>query len=158
MKLKFLNPNNWGITKIYRDFDNYRDWIKTIKKEEKDPNSKYNQFKLSRNYFYNVYLTVSLDDVDLQTSEIVQRLKIVEMLNPLHRYLDDELGFAECLTPEFNQFVDDKGNKTLTYLVMYRFSFNKFSLNWLFKWIVIIGILWFVIAKYSLFAKLWSLI
>ena len=53
----FLNPNNWGIVKIYRDFDNYRDWIRTIKREEKDPKSKYNQFKFSKNYFYNIYLT-----------------------------------------------------------------------------------------------------
>ena len=158
MKLKFLNPNNWGITKIYRDFDNYRDWIKIIKREEKDPNSKFNKFKLSRNYFYNVYCTVSLDDVDLQTTETVQRLKIIEMLNPVHRYLDDELGFAECLTPEFNQFVDDHQQPTLTYLVMYRFSFNKFSIKWLLKWIIIIGAIWFFIHKYDLFVKIWSLI
>ena len=159
MKLfKFLKPSNWGIVKIYRDFDNYRDWIKTIKREQKDPKSKFNQFKLSRNYFYNVYLTVSLDDVDMQTTEIVQRMKIIEMLNPVHRYLDDELGFAECLTPEFNQFVDDQKNPTLTYLVMYRFSFNKFSLNWLIRWLFIISALWFTIAKFDLITKLWSLI
>jgi len=158
MKLKFLNPVNWGIVKIYRDFDNYIDWIKTIKREEKNPNSKFNQFKLSRNYFYNVYLTVSLDDVDLQTTEMVQRLKIIEMLNPVHRYLDDDLGFAECVVPEFNQFVDDKGTKTLTFLVLYRFSFNYFSLNWLLRWVTIIGLLWFFIARYDLFAKIWSLI
>lgn len=145
----FLNPNNWGLVKVYRDFDNYRDWIKTIKREEKDPNSKYNKFKFNRNYFYNVYLTVSLDEVDLQTTEIVQRLKIVEMLNPVHRYLDDELGFAECLTPEFNQFVDDKGNKTLTYLIMYRFAFNKFSLSWLFRWIIFVSILVYLFTKFK---------
>ena len=79
------------------------------------------------------------------------------MLNPVHRYLDEELNFSECLTPEFNQFMDDKGNKTLTYLILYRFSFNKFSLNWLIRWIVIIGVLCFVIAKYDLFTKLFTL-
>jgi hypothetical protein len=146
----FLNPNNWGLVQVYRDFDNYRDWIKTIKREEKNPNSLYNQFKFNKNYFYNIYLMVSLDEVDLQTTEMVQRLKIIEMLNPVHRYLDEELGFAECITPEFNQFVDDKGNKTLTYLVMYRFSFNKFSLNWLIRWSVILGISWFLAAKFLL--------
>lgn len=144
----FLNPNNWGLVKVYRDFDNYRDWIRTIKREEKEPKSKYHQFGFKRNYFYNIYLTVSLDEVDLQTTEIVQRLKIVELLNPVHRYLDDELGFAECITPEFNQFMDDKGNKTLTYLIMYRFSFNKFSLNWVIRWIVILGIAAFLAAKF----------
>jgi len=158
MKLKFLHPSNWGIVKVYRDIDNYRDWIRTIKKEKKDPNSKFNTWKLDKNYFYNVYTTVSLEDEDLQTPETVQRLKVIEMLAPLHRYLDEELGFAECLTPEFNQFVDDKGNKTLTYLVMYRFSFNKLSVNWILRWLVIIGAIWIAIAKYDLISKLWSLI
>lgn len=154
MNLKFLYPRNWGIVKVYRDFENYADWIKTIKREQKNPNSKFNQWKLNRNYFYNVYTTVSLDDVDMQTTEIVQRLKIIEMLNPVHRYLDEELGFAECLTPEFNQFIDDKGNKTLTYLVVYRFSFNKFSINWLLRWMFIIGALWFVVARFDLLSKI----
>ena len=36
----FLNPNNWGIVKVYRDFENYADWIRTIKREEKRSHEK----------------------------------------------------------------------------------------------------------------------
>lgn len=154
MTLKFLKPKNWGLIKVLRDIENYHDWIRTIKREERNPKSKYNQWNFRRNYFYNIYLTVSLSDEDLQTTEMVQRLKIMEMLSPIHRYLDEELGFAECLVPEFNQFMDEKGNKTLTYLVVYRFSFNKFSWNWLFRWIFIIGAIWFALAKFDLLSKL----
>jgi hypothetical protein len=56
-------------------------------------------------------LTAILGDNPLP--ENVKRVKVLESLNPLNRYLDEDLGFAECLTCEFNQFEDDKGNLTL---------------------------------------------
>ena len=76
------------------------------------------------------------------------RLRLVESLGNLHRYLDEELGFAECLTPEFNQFIDDEGNPTLTYLISYRFSFNKLSLGWVLKWIFLISLGTFLIVRF----------
>lgn len=158
MNLKFLHPRNWGLIKVIRDLENYRDWIKTIKREQANPKSNFHKFKLNRNYFYNVYLTISLTDADDQLTDNIKRLKIIDSLGDVHRYLDEELGFAECLVPEFNQYIDDRGNPTLTYVVMYRFAFNKFSIKWLFKWIFIIGLIWYFVAKNDLITKLWNLI
>jgi len=146
----WLKPRNWGIVKVYRDFENFADWRRIVRREEADPKSKYNQWKLSRTKLYDIYTIVSLDEVDLQLPEAVQRTKVVESLNPLHRYLDDDLGFAECLNCEFNQFEDDKGLPTLSYLMVYRFRFEKFSLKWIIKSLIILGILAYVVLHFHL--------
>jgi len=147
---KWLNPKNWGIFKVYRDIENFLDWRKTIKKEETNPRSKYNLFKLQRTKLYDIYIIVSLEDEDAFLSENVKRVKVLESLNPVHRYLDEELGFAGNLQCEFNQFVDDKGVPTLSYLIVYRFIFEKFSILWLLKFIIINGILIYIILKYNI--------
>ena len=148
--MKFLLPKNWGIAKVYRDFKNFRDWIRIIKQEERDVNSKFNKWKLSRTKLYDVYVIVSLEEQDSELPDMIKRTKVMELLNPLNRYLDEELGFAECLTIEFNQFEDDDKNLTLTYLVVYRFKFEKFSLKWLLKFLVITGGLIFAIVYFDL--------
>ena len=155
MKLKDrLKLRNWGIVKVYRDFENYVDWIHTIKREKANPKSKFNLWKLEHTKLYDIYVIVSLEEVDLQLPEVVQRTKILEQLNPLHRYLDDELKFAECLNCEFNQYEDNKGHPTLTYLIVYRFRFEKFSLLWLLKFIIVTGILGIIIIKFNVISHL----
>lgn len=146
----WIKPRNWGIVKVYRDFENFADWRRTIKKEESNPKSNFNRWKLERTRLFDVYTVVSLDEADAQLPETIKRTKVLESLNPLHRYLDEDLGFAECLNAEFNQFEDDKGNPTLSYLIVYRFNFNKFSLKWLVKFLVITGGLIFAIVYFDL--------
>jgi hypothetical protein len=149
---KFLNwfkPRNWGWIKVYRDFENFADWRKTIKREESDLKSKYNLWKLERTRLYDIYTIISLEDADANLTEAVKRTKVIETLNPLHRYLDDDLGFAECLNVEFNQFEDDEGKPTLSYLIVYRFNFKKFSLKWIAKFIIINAALIFVILHFN---------
>lgn len=146
----WFKPRNWGIVKVYRDFENYSDWVRTIKKEEANPNSLYNQWKLKHTKLYDVYTIFSLDEVDLQLPELVQKTKVMEYLNPLNRYFDEELSFAECLTIEFNRFQDEKGNLTLTHLIVYSFAWNKFSLKWLLKFLVINSILITAIIKFNI--------
>jgi len=153
---EWLKPQNWGIIKVYRDFQNFSDWKKTVRKEENNPNSKFNKWKLKRTKLYDVYITVSLDESDDSLPENVKRVKVLESLNPLNRYLDEELGFAECLSCEFNQFEDSEGKLTLTYLIVYRFIFNKFSLKWLLKFIVKLSVLIFFIVRYDLIISLFK--
>jgi len=133
--LNFLKPRNWGIVKVYRDFENYMDWRRVIRKEEANPKSKYRKWKLQRTKLFDVYVITSLDETDAGLPETIQRVKLMEILNPLHKYFDEELGFAECLNCEFNQFEDDDHNLALSFLNVYRFRFNKFSIKWLVKFI-----------------------
>ena len=148
--LNWFKPRNWGWVKVIRDLQNFADWKRIIKREEFNPKSNYNKWKLQHTKLYDVYIIVTLDESDLPLPEIVKRTKVLETLNPLNRYLDEELGFAEYLNCEFNQFEDDKGNPTLSYLIVYRFIFNKLSIKWILKFLIIIGILMFIIIKFKL--------
>ena len=61
---QYFRPRNWGIIKVYRDFENYSDWIKTIKREEDNPKSNFNRWKLQHTKLYYIYVIVSLDEPD----------------------------------------------------------------------------------------------
>lgn len=141
--MNLFRPSKWGIFKIWNDIENYRDFINVMKRERDDPNSKFNEWKINTNVFGSLYFTMDIKEEEASLPVNIQRLRLIESLSNLHRYLDEELGFAECLTPEFNQFYDDEGKPTLTYLIAYRFSFNKLSLFWVLKWSCIIGLLIF---------------
>jgi len=136
--MSLFKPSTWGISKVLDDIENYRSFIHAIKQESKNPKSKFNQWKLNKNYFYTIYFIMDLDETEHQLPENIKRLRMIESLAPLHRYLDEELGFAGSLSPEFNQFEDDKGQPTYSYLIAYRFVFEKLSLGWFLKWAVII--------------------
>lgn len=153
---QWIKPRNWGIVKVYRDLENFADWRKTIKKEEDNPKSNYNIWKLKRTKLYDIYTVVSLDEADDNLPETVKRTKVIESLNPLHRYLDDDLHFAECLNAEFNQFEDEDGKPTLSYLIVYRFNFEKLSVKWIVKSLVITGVLTYLILQFNLVSILFS--
>ena len=152
--MSLFKLRTWGLVKVIRDFENYRDWKHTIQKEEQNPKSKYNTWKLNRNFFYTVYVIESLDETSDHLPENIRRLRLIEKLAPLHIYLDEELGFAGSLIPEFNQFYDDEDKPTLSYLISYRFAFNKFSIKWLVKWVLILGISCFIVFRFDLIPML----
>ena len=128
MKFKNLKP---GFKAVYIDFRDYFDWINTIKHEKANPKSLWKKFGLDHNIFYTIYLVVTLPDQDAPLTDYIKRLRVIEILSPINRYLDD-LGFAEYLVPEFNQIVDTKTDQlTLSYGIVYRFAFNRFNLGWL---------------------------
>jgi hypothetical protein len=154
--LNKLKPSNWGLIKVIRDLNNYSDWIKTVKKEAANKNSKYNKWSLQHNSFYTLYAIMSLDEADYALPENIKRLRVLEMTTNLNKYLDEDLGFAECLTPEFLNFHDENNKPTLSYIVAYRFSFNKLSLWWLIKWSVLISVLIYCLIKYDLISKLYG--
>jgi hypothetical protein len=82
---------------------------------------------------------MDIEESESQLPNKIMQLRLFETLAPLHRYLDEELGFAECITPEINRYYDDEDNPTLTFLISYRFNFDKFGLKWLLKWGVILA-------------------
>jgi len=131
----------------WKDIINYRDWINTIKGEKNNPNSIFNKYDMRSNFFYNVYLGVTLPQEDNVLPDNIKRLRVVEALAPVHRYLDDQLGFAEYIVPEFNQVYDDENKPTLTYVIVYRFQFKKINLRFIIKNIIYLIILYFIITK-----------
>ena len=99
--MALFKPSTWGLIKVIRDLDNYRDFIGVIKDEVKNPKSKFNHWKLKHNYFYTIYFTMDIEEEEAQLPEQIKRLRMMESLAPLHRYLDEELGFAGYLIPEW---------------------------------------------------------
>lgn len=115
---------------VIRDIKNYRNWIKIIRDEASNPQSKFNRYNLDFNPFYVLYVPITLPQEDAALPENIKRLRLMEVLAPIHQYLDLDLGFAGNIVPEFNQFYDDEDNPTLTYGIVYRFAFDTLSLRW----------------------------
>jgi len=156
--MALFKPKTWGLFRVIRDLRNYFDFIRTIKKEKYNSKSKYNKWKLNHNAFYTIFFTIDIEESEKALPEQVMKLRMIESLAPLHRYLDEELGFAECLTPEFNQFYDEEGNPTLTYLITYRFSFNKLSFWWVVRWALIIPTIIILFTKLNIIQWIMHLI
>ena len=66
---RLFKPHTWGIIKVYRDFENYNDWKRTIKAEKADPKSKYNKWRINHNPFYNIYFTMDIEETEEQLPE-----------------------------------------------------------------------------------------
>lgn len=132
-----FRPGKWAIWMVIRDIVNYFDWIKTIKKEKANPKSLWHKFGMNHNYFYTVYFPVTLPEEDKNLPEHLKRVRVVESTAPAHRYIDEDLKFAEYIVPEFNQFYDDNNMPTLTYGIVYRFAFKRLSLLWVISRILI---------------------
>lgn len=123
--MKFLGYN------IYKDIYNYISWIRTIKREKKNPKSKYNKYGLNHNAFYNLYIVVNLENEETQLDAHNKRLRVIEKMAPINRYLDDDLKFAGNLVPEFNQVYEKDTNSPIeTYVLLYRYAFDVLSPKW----------------------------
>lgn len=145
MKLKTKKTRwTWGLITVIKDILGYIKFIKVIKSERQNPSSKFNKYNMKHNMFYVIYTMRSLDESDAVLDERMKRVRLLDTLRPVHTYLDDELGFAGNLTPEFSQFFNNENKPTLTYAAIYRYVFNKLSLFWIVKWSIIIGLILFL--------------
>ncbi len=146
------------VVQVIKDLKVYNLWIQAIKEQRDNPNSKYHQFGLNHNYFYVLYLPMTLPSEDAALPDKIKRMRLLESLNPVHQYLDFELGFSDYIVPEFNQFFDEDGEPTLTYGIVYRFAFKKLSLRWVLSRVLFIGALTWALVKWPILSSLWNLI
>ena len=144
--------------RVWRDIENYRSWIQTIKKERENPRSKFNTYGLDHNYFYVLYVPVSLPESDYNLPENIKRLRLMEMLAPVHQYLDEELGFAGSIVPEFNQFFDEDDNPTLTYGAIYHFAFDRLNISYVITRLLSLSIITWALIKYPIISSVIELL
>ena len=158
MKKKIRTRERKGlpVVRVIKDFIAYRKWIQTIREERNNPNSQFNKYNLSHNYFYVLYVTVTLPQEDVALPDNIKRLRLVETLTPVHQYLDSDLGFADYIVPEFNQFYDEDNEPTLSYGIVYRFAFKKFSLKWVVTRTLFMGTLLLVLTKWPILSTIWG--
>ena len=158
MKKKRIKKRRRGLPLIgvIRDFISYGRWIRIIREERDRTNSKFNQYNLSHNYFYILYVTVTLPQEDAALPDDIKRLRLIESLTPVHQYLDNDLGFADYIVPGFGQFYDEDGEPTLSYGITYRFAFKRFSLKWVVTRTLFTGALIFVLTKWPILSTVWG--
>jgi hypothetical protein len=150
MKIYPFRPKKWALFKVIQDIINYRNWIKTCIQERDNPKSLWNKFGMKHNLFYIIYMHINLANEYKMLPDNIKRLKVVETLAPVHRYLDEDLGFAGYIVPEFNQFVDEDNEPTLAYGIIYRFAFKRLSLKWIINRSIILGLLIWGFSKYEI--------
>lgn len=140
--MKIFKYKTWPIYVAYKDIINFIIFKKSINNEIKNPNSKFNKLKLKRNWLGNVlYVQTSLEDNFELMPEADKNIVLMNKLKPIHEYFSKDLGVSEYITPQFNNFLDEEGNSTLSYGILYIFNPYKFSFTWLIKWIIILGAL-----------------
>ncbi len=145
-----FRPKRWAIYMVIKDIVNYKAWRKTIKRENDNPKSLWHRFGMKHNYFYTVYFPLTLPEEDRALPDNIKRMRVVESLAPVHRYIDEDLEFAEYIVPEFNQFYDEENQPTLTYGIVYRFAFKRLSLAWAISRTLITGGLLFAFIKWPI--------
>ena len=158
MRKKTVNYFKLPIFEVIKDVRNYINWINIISRERDNKKSNFNKFELDHNYFYVIYLTIVLPQEDAVLPDPIKRMRVVEILKPIHQYLDEDLGFADYIIPEFNQFYDEEDQPTLTYGIIYRFAFKALSLKWLLTRSLFLGLGIYAFFKFDIYNHLISLL
>jgi len=147
MKLKNKRWDFLGLRAAWNDLVQYREWIKIIGKEEKNPKSIYNKYNMGRNSFYNIFVIITLPQEDSVLPFEIQKIRAIESSAPINRYLDETLQFGEYLVPEFNHVYTEEGEPTSSFLFMYSFQFTTISFIWILKRLLGLFIISYVVTK-----------
>lgn len=112
--------------------------IKTAKKTEQ-----WKEFDLRAGYVGQVYTVVSLKKEDMGEEEMVQRMRVVEKMEPVGKYLDS-LGLSEIIYPEIVFIPNSR-----SWLIIFWPLLNYFSIWKLVAWISLISISAYIISRFQ---------
>ncbi|MBS7363238.1 MAG: hypothetical protein KIH03_05455 [Paludibacteraceae bacterium] len=117
-----------GLIQNIRDFKNFLQFNKDVNSEMKRANSKMTRFNIKKNWLGNIlYVQINCTDADLMNNDYDYDRMLLMRMKPIVDYLSQELGWGEYLVPQINNFVDDEGNPSLSYGVL--FIFTGYSLT-----------------------------
>ena len=117
-----------GFIQNIRDFRNFLQFKKDVKSEMKRAKSKMTIYNIKRNWLGNIlYVQINCTDADLMNNDYDHDRMLLMRMKPIVDYLSGELGWGEYLVPQINNFVDDEGNSSLSYGVL--FIFTGYSLT-----------------------------
>ena len=83
MKKKIRKKRGFGLLEVIKDLRNYSKWASVIKAEAQNPNSKFNTYGLNHNYFYVLYIPVTLPQEDLALPDNIKRFRNVNSHSPV---------------------------------------------------------------------------
>lgn len=132
-----------GIVQWFKDLSNFFKFKKQIKREFKRRDSKFNKFKLKRNWLGNiVYVQIDCTDEDLMNANYDTETMLGLKLRPIVSYLSEELGWGDYLVPQVSNFVDEDENLSLSYGVLFIFTGYKLTFaNFIIYTLLFCGIL-----------------
>lgn len=146
MKMSFIYE--FKFIQAILDFFNFLKFRKQISKEKNNLNSLFNKYEIQRNWLGNIlYTQLNFEESDLMNYDYDYDRLIKSKLSNIVTYLSSTLGWGDYLTPQISNFVDEEGNPTLSYGVLFVFTgytltLGKF-LKFLILFIIIISCLWY---------------
>jgi len=135
-----------GFIQCMKDFSNFFKFKKMMKKESLNKDSKFNKYKLHNNWLGNiVYVQIDCTDEDLMNANYDADYMLKLKLKPIIEYLSTELDWGDYLNLQVSNFVDEDGNSSLSYAVLflfngYRLTFSKFLMNCIVSIVLLGGI------------------
>lgn len=126
------------------NFFKFRNQMRKLKKSD----NMFNDLKLNHNWLGNiVYTQLNCTDDDIAKYNYSPIDAVMNAIKPHIDYLT-ELGWGEYLIPEITNFIDEDGNNTLSYLVLFVYAPIKFSLlKFVYKLIalLVLGIIGYIL-------------
>jgi hypothetical protein len=118
---------------IFREIKNYFYLRKVIRKEAKDPESRWQTYRLRKNWFGRIYTVISLREEEDGEEEMVKNWFAMERMKPINDYLT-EIGLQEVIFPSIEKIPDSR-----SYLIVYSPLFQETTFKWFFWRIFIIS-------------------
>lgn len=105
----------------------------------KRANSGMTRLNINKNWLGNIlYTQINCTDTDLMNVDYDYSRMLDIKLKPIVDYLSSELGWGEYLVPQVSHFVDDNGNPTLSYGILFVFTGYSLSLTKIVIWSLIL--------------------
>ena len=137
-----------GWVQCFMDIKNFFKFKKEVKREFYTRDSKFNKFKLKRNWLGNIiYVQLDFSDEDLMNANYDSETMVMRRLQPIIEYLSRELDWGDYLTPQISNFIDEDENPSLSYGVLFiftpvRLTIPKFIMNLLVSGGLLGGVIW----------------
>jgi hypothetical protein len=137
-----------GWVQCFMDIINFFRFKKDVKHEFYQRDSKFNKFKLKRNWLGNIiYVQLDFSDEDLMNANYDSETMVMRRLQPIIEYLSRELDWGDYLTPQISNFIDEDENPSLSYGVLFiftpiRLTLSKFIMNLFVTGGLLGGIVW----------------
>lgn len=142
-----MDINDVGFVQCFKDLINYFRFKKEMKTEYYRKDSLFNKFEMHINWLGNiVYTQLNFTDEDLMNANYDSEIMVHRRLKPIVDYISRDLNWGDYLSPQISNFVDEEGNPSLSYGVL--FIYTPYRLNiWrmLMNLAVTGGLIWGII-------------
>ncbi len=134
----------------WREISNLFFIRKVIRKNKES--EEWKKYELRLGYLNQIYTVISLRKEDMGEEEMVQRMKVMEKIEPMNNYLSG-LNLAEVIYPDIIKLPD-----TQSWLIVYWPLRNYFSGWRLLFQIISISLIWLGLSKLGIIDYLISLL